>query len=89
LYPLAVDYRCMRTNTGHSGGPKRGGHRNTFEGIPIGDLERIRDLDRKCAGWVEEWDFVRDAVRRGLDECRQRWPNANLSQPRRLPFAVR
>jgi hypothetical protein len=49
------------------------------EGIPIGDLERIRDLNRKCAGWVDEWDFIRDAVRRRLDECGQKFPNANLA----------
>ena len=40
----------------------------TFSGIPIGDLERIRDLNRRCAGWVDEWDIIRDAVRRRLDE---------------------
>jgi hypothetical protein len=44
--------------------------------VPIGDLERIRDLNRKCAGWVDEWDFIRDAVRRRLDECGQKYPNA-------------
>ena len=49
------------------------------EGIPIGDLERIRDLNRKCAGWVDEWDFIRDAVRRRLDECGQKYPNAKLA----------
>jgi len=43
-------------------------------GIPIGDLERIRDLNRKCAGWADEWDFIRDAVRRRLDELGQKYP---------------
>jgi hypothetical protein len=47
--------------------------------VPIGDLERIRDLNRKCAGWVDEWDFIRDAVRRRLDECGQKYPNAKLA----------
>ena len=49
------------------------------EGIPFGDLERIRDLNRRCAGWVDEWDFIRDAVRRRLDECGQKYPSANLA----------
>ena len=44
-------------------------------GIPIGDLERIRDLNRKCAGWVDEWDFIREAVRRRLDEFGQKFPS--------------
>jgi hypothetical protein len=44
-------------------------------GIPIGDLERIRDLNRKCAGWVDEWDFIREAVRRRLDELGQKFPS--------------
>ena len=42
--------------------------------IPIGDLERIRDLNRKCAGWVDEWDFIREAVRRRLEELGQKYP---------------
>jgi len=48
---------------------------NRGSGIPVGDLERIRDLNRKCAGWVDEWDFVREAVRRRLDELGQKFPS--------------
>ena len=44
-------------------------------GIPIGDLERIRDLNRKCEGWIDEWDFIREAVRRRLDEFAQKFPS--------------
>lgn len=42
--------------------------------VPIGDLERIRDLNRMCSGWVDEWDSSREAVRRLLDEFGQEYP---------------
>ena len=60
-------------------GSSRQKRRQIPERVPVGDLERIRDLNRKCAGWVDEWDFIRDAVRRRLDECGQKYPNAKLA----------
>ena len=44
------------------------------DGIPIGDLERTRDLIIRYKGWTDEWDFVRDAVRRRLEEFGQEYP---------------
>ncbi len=47
------------------------------DGIPMGDLERIRELNLCYRAWVGEWDFIRDAVRRRLDEFGQKYANAD------------
>jgi hypothetical protein len=50
---------------------------SVFAWMPSGDLERIRNLNRKCAGWVDEWDFIREAVRRRLEEFREGYPTSH------------
>jgi hypothetical protein len=38
--------------------------------VPIGDLERIRAINRDLRWWLDEGDFVRDAVRRRIEEVK-------------------
>lgn len=57
--------------------------------IPIGDLERIRGLNRKCAGWVDEWDLIREAVRRRLEELGQKYPLSRYPDGAPQPVARR
>lgn len=45
------------------------------EKIPDGDLQRIRQIVSATSAFLNEWDFIREAVRLRIDEFNVGYPN--------------